>query len=63
MTDDADEIARVSRQVAARLGALGIALDGRETPEELANVEDAVAAYLVRFSRATDEVRRHSRRR
>ena len=42
MTTNDDEIRRVSSEVAARLEALGIALDGRERPDELADIEEAV---------------------
>jgi hypothetical protein len=40
-----DEMKRVSEEVAARLEALGIALDGREQPEELAAIEEAVERF------------------
>ena len=40
-----DEMKRVSEEVAARLEALGIALDGRERPEELAEIEEAVERF------------------
>ena len=45
MATNDEEIRRVSREVAARLEALGIALDGRERPEELADIEDAVERF------------------
>src|SRR5512141_1653455 len=40
-----DEIRRVSAEVAARLEALGITLDGREGPEQLADIEEAVERF------------------
>jgi len=45
MPTNDEEMRRVSREVAARLEALGIALDGRERPEELADIEDAVERF------------------
>lgn len=45
MATNDDEIRRVSSEVAARLEALGIALDGRERPDELADIEEAVEAF------------------
>lgn len=45
MTTNDDEIRRVSGEVAARLEALGIALDGRERPDELADIEEAVERF------------------
>lgn len=45
MATNDDEMRRVSREVAARLEALGITLDGRERPEELADIEDAVQRF------------------
>ena len=45
MATNDEEMWRVSREVAARLEALGIALDGRERPDELADIEDAVERF------------------
>jgi hypothetical protein len=44
MTRD-DDLARVSREVAARLAALGIALDGHEDADELTELEEAVERF------------------
>jgi hypothetical protein len=44
MTRD-DDLTRVSREVASRLGALGIALDGSERPSELTEIEEAVERF------------------
>ncbi len=40
-----DDLNRVSRETAGRLTALGIALDGRETPDELTAMMDAVERF------------------
>jgi hypothetical protein len=42
---DQDELERVSEEVAGRLATLGIALTGRETPEEVTRLADAVERY------------------
>jgi hypothetical protein len=42
---DDGELRRVSRDVAGRLAARGIALSGYERPEELAELEDAVEEF------------------
>jgi len=44
--DDA-EVRRVSEQVAGRLATLGIWLDGDETADELAAIEEAVERFEV----------------
>jgi hypothetical protein len=44
-SDSSNDVARVTRETAARLGALGMFLDGRETPEELVQVEEAVERF------------------
>ena len=43
--DTTDELERVSAQVAGRLEARGISLTGREKPEELADIEEAVERF------------------
>jgi hypothetical protein len=48
--DDAD-VRRVSEEVAGRLAARGVRLGGRETPEELEAIEEAVE----RFEEAVQE--------
>lgn len=40
-----DDLRRVSREVASRLQALGIELDGSESPDELTQVEEAVERF------------------
>ena len=42
---DQDELERVSEEVAGRLETLGIELSGRETPEEVTRISDAVERY------------------
>ncbi len=42
---DQDALERVSEEVAGRLETLGIALNGRETPEEVTRLADAVERY------------------
>lgn len=45
-----DDVGRASSEIAARLEARGIALDGHEHPDELVRLEDA----LERFERAVE---------
>lgn len=40
-----DEITRVSAEIASHLSALGIALTGRERPEDLGRLQDAVEEF------------------
>ena len=40
-----DDLSRVSRETAGRLATLGIALDGREQPDELTAMMDAVERF------------------
>lgn len=40
-----DELERVSEEVAGRLATLGIELTGRETPDEVTRISDAVDRY------------------
>jgi hypothetical protein len=40
-----DDLTRVSREVASRLENLGIELDGRETPDQLTRIEEAVEQF------------------
>ncbi|MEP6491699.1 MAG: hypothetical protein ABJF01_03420 [bacterium] len=40
-----DDIERVMRETSARLRALGMFLDGRESPEDLVSVEEAVERF------------------
>ncbi|MEP6990912.1 MAG: hypothetical protein ABJA80_08295 [bacterium] len=42
---DDDELTRNAALIAARLAALGIALDGRESPDDLATLEEAVERF------------------
>ena len=44
MTRD-DDITRVAREVASRLGALGITLDGTERPDDLTQIDEAVERF------------------
>jgi len=41
----ATEIGRASEQIASRLRGLGVALNGTETPDELADLHDAVERF------------------
>jgi len=43
-SDDTD-VQRVSREVAGRLAARGVRLGGRETPDELEAIEEAIEAF------------------
>src|SRR5678816_1259728 len=40
-----DDLTRVSREVASRLENLGIELDGRETPDQLTEIEEAIERF------------------
>ena len=40
-----DDLERVSEEVAGRLATLGIELNGRETPDELTRISDAVERF------------------
>ncbi|HET9604320.1 MAG TPA: hypothetical protein VFO96_08525 [Gemmatimonadales bacterium] len=42
---DGNELERVSEEVAGRLATLGIELTGRETPDEVTRISDAVERY------------------
>ena len=44
MTRD-DDTSRVAREVASRLGALGITLDGTERPDDLTRIDEAVERF------------------
>jgi hypothetical protein len=44
-SDSSDDVPRVTRETAARLAALGMFLDGRETAEELVQVEEGVERF------------------
>ncbi len=43
--NDSDELKRVSQQVAGRLSARGIRLDGRERADELTQIAEAVERF------------------
>ena len=43
--EGSDDLERVSREISARLAALGMFLDGSESPDELVRVEDAVERF------------------
>lgn len=43
--ESSDEVKRASAQIAGRLRALGISLNGSERPEELVRVEEAVERF------------------
>jgi hypothetical protein len=45
MDSGSEELARAAQQVAARLTARGITLDGGESPGELVQLEEAVEAF------------------
>jgi len=40
-----DDVTRVAREVASRLGALGISLDGTEQPDDLTRIDEAVGRF------------------
>ncbi len=40
-----DELHRVTQEIAGRLSARGIHLSGKETPDEISNIEDAVEEF------------------
>jgi len=42
---DEDDLHRVAREIAGRLSALGITLDGRESPDELERIAEAVEDF------------------
>jgi hypothetical protein len=42
---DNEDLERVSEEVAGRLATLGIELNGRESPEELTRISDAVERF------------------
>jgi broad specificity phosphatase PhoE len=42
---EGDDLERVSEEVAGRLATLGIELTGRETPDEVTRIADAVERY------------------
>lgn len=42
---DSEEVKRVSGQMAGRLAARGVRLTGRERPEELVQIEDAIERF------------------
>jgi hypothetical protein len=42
---DRDDIRRVAAEITARLAALGITLSGKETPEQLIDVAEAVERF------------------
>ncbi len=44
-TTSENDLERVSEEVAGRLATLGIELNGRETPEELTRISDAVERF------------------
>ncbi|HET8633789.1 MAG TPA: hypothetical protein VFL88_06550 [Gemmatimonadales bacterium] len=44
-TTNENELERVSEEVAGRLATLGIELNGRESPEELTRISDAVERF------------------
>lgn len=44
-SEGSDDIRRVSQETAARLEALGIRLNGRETSEDLVGIEEAVERF------------------
>ena len=44
-TEGSAELKRVSEEAAGRLRGLGIVLDGRETSEDLVQIEDAVERF------------------
>jgi hypothetical protein len=44
-TDGSAELKRVSEETAGRLRALGIVLDGRESSEDLVQLEDAIERF------------------
>ncbi len=59
---ESDEVRRAAAEIASRLESLGVTLDGRERPEELAQIEEAIE----RFERQSREARgelMHGRRR
>ncbi len=47
---DSEEVTRVAREIAGRLAAVGVVLSGKERPEELVELEEAVE----RFERAVE---------
>lgn len=44
-SDKSTELEQVSQETAGRLSALGIVLDGRELPEDLVRMEEAVEKF------------------
>jgi hypothetical protein len=45
MDDDGNDLNRVTREVAGRLAARGVYLEGDETPDEITAMEDAVERF------------------
>jgi hypothetical protein len=44
-SERSEELTRVAAEIAARLSRYGVLLNGRETPLELANIEEAISLF------------------